>query len=458
MFKLIVKQFVKHWKIWASAVPVFIVSGLVFSTSLTLLDAINIAGSNDEVDYGVFLLMPIIIGGAVLLSLTKNSMNQCIDLFDDTNDILLLLGASPFQLSFVMTGQMLLIGVIGAFAGSLFSVKGAQVFISIVPSISAGQSLAQIPLHFSWKVICMTLLIQMALIIFTCMRYCLKSYKRRKGSLSSYSRLHKQKHNGILAGIVTLLVSIGATVLLYLKEAPDPAAEKEFYSSMNNSMNLLLLIWLSLIIAMNFLIQPLFKWLVNRIADLPSITKHPMLHSAFYNLQANVEGLIKLSHPVSVIVLLVGTFIALSLNTKMLIDGKNTNDYLSDLILSLLFMFGAPVVISLANIITAICLFRIRTKVESADYFFSGCTPKWIFELKAAEIATVACISILITLFGTVLFAVPLLRVTYLGEGDIFKANWTVNLLLTFGGFLLLFVCFMLIYWSDLYTAKAYIE
>ncbi|EOH95994.1 hypothetical protein [Enterococcus pallens] len=456
MVKLIVKQFLQHWQIWLSVIPIFFVSGLIFGAALILMAAVNRAGADAAVDYGAFLQMPIFIGGIVLCILTTNAMKQCIDLFDDINDILLLLGSSPVQLSFLMTGQMMLIGLIGAAAGSLFSFKVAQLFLAVLPVDSASQTLSELPLHFSERVVVAVMAIQTFLIIFTCMRYCLKSFKQRNGSLSSYNRLGKSKNGGRVIGLMALLTSIGATLLLYVKEVPDPGVMNEYNSSMNNSMSLLLLVWLTLIIGLNFLMRPLFNGLVNKIVDVPSMTRHPRIRSAFYNLQYNVEGLVKLSRPLSIIILLVGNFVALFLNTKLLVDGMNDDTYIYDLIISLVFVFGAPIVISLANIITSICLFKLKTKTESEEYFFSGCTPNWIFNLKLIEIGTVSVISILITLFGTFLFAVPLLRVAYLGGGDIFKANWSFNILLSLGIFSLFFLCFALIYFVERQSIKAY--
>lgn len=98
MFKLIIKQFLQHWKIWLSILPIFIVSGLIFSTALVILNGLNSTDLNSSVDYGVFMQLPIVIGIVVLFLLTTNAMKQCIDFFDETNDILLLLGASLLKL------------------------------------------------------------------------------------------------------------------------------------------------------------------------------------------------------------------------------------------------------------------------------------------------------------------------------------------------------------------------
>ncbi|MDY4307519.1 hypothetical protein SNF32_09880 [Enterococcus mundtii] len=181
------------------------------------------------------------------------------------------------------------------------------------------------------------------------------------------------------------------------------------------------------------------------------MTKNPMIRTALYN----IKELIKLIRPVSIITMLVGNFIALFLNTKLLIDGTNDSSYISDLIINLIFVFGAPILISLANVIVSICLFRIKTKVESKNYFYTGCTPDWIFKMRIIEISSVSFISIIITFIGTILFAIPLLRVTYLGGGNIFKANWSVNLLLSLGAFLIFGLCFIAIYWFEHYTLKS---
>lgn len=440
-----------------SVLPIFIVSGLVFSTALTMVNAINTVDANVSIDYGVFMQTPIIIGGVVLCILTKNTMKQCIDLFDSTNDILLLLGASPLQLSFIMTGQMLLIAIIGAGVGILFSLKATQVFLSILPVGSARDSLIHIPLEISWDIFCTVMIVQTVLIILTCMRYCLKNYQKRKGVLSSFTQLNKGKANGTFFGVVALLLTIGLTLFLFIKDVPNPALIDEYNSSMNNSMSLLLIIWLSIIIVMNFLMRPIFKGIIKLIVDLPSIAKYPMTRAAFFNLQYNEEGLIKLSRPVNIITLLIGNFVALFLNTKLLIDGRNGGAYVYDLMISLVFVFGAPIVISLANIITSTCLFRIETKVEHQHYFFSGCTPEWTFKLKLIEIGMVSLISIFISFLGTFLFAIPLLRVTYLGGGNVFKANWSFNILSAFVAFFLFFVCFLIIYWIELFSTKEYV-
>lgn len=164
MFKLIIKQFLQHWKIWLSILPIFIVSGLIFSTALVILNGLNSTDLNSSVDYGVFMQLPIVIGIVVLFLLTTNAMKQCIDFFDETNDILLLLGASPVQISLVMTGQMLLIGIIGAIFGSCFSLKASQLFLTTLPSSSAKETLLHLPLQFSWNVVFIVILIQIAII------------------------------------------------------------------------------------------------------------------------------------------------------------------------------------------------------------------------------------------------------------------------------------------------------
>ncbi|MGL9744745.1 hypothetical protein IGK08_001446 [Enterococcus sp. DIV1286c] len=78
--------------------------------------------------------------------------------------------------------------------------------------------------------------------------------------------------------------------------------------------------------------------------------------------------------------------------------------------------------------------------------------------MRIIEISSVSFISIIITFIGTILFAIPLLRVTYLGGGNIFKANWSVNLLLSLGAFLIFGLCFIAIYWFEHYTLKKYVE
>ncbi|OOG26221.1 hypothetical protein BZK37_08110, partial [Enterococcus casseliflavus] len=70
------------------------------------------------------------------------------------------------------------------------------------------------------------------------------------------------------------------------------------------------------------------------------------------------------------------------------------------------------------------------------------------------EISTVSFISIIITFIGTILFAIPLLRVTYLGGGNILKANWSVNILLSLVAFLIFGLCFISIYWFERHTLK----
>lgn len=458
MVTLISKQFLKNWKVWGAILPIFLVSGLIFSTSLTILAAINQTGTSSAVDYGVFLQMPLIIGGVVLAILTNNAMKQCIDLFDESNDILLLLGASPWQLSSLMTGQLLAVGIMGAVAGSLFSLPAAQIFLAILPEGPTSQGLANLPLEFSGQAVLLASLIQVGLIIFISMRYCLKNYRQQKGGLSAYKSSNRKRFKGAFIGLLGILTSLVVTVLLLIKEAPNPNNTLDYNSSMNDSMSLLLLIWLALIVGMNFLMGPLFKGIVKRVVNWPSISRTPTIRSAFCNLKYNEEGLIKLSRPLVVIILLVGNFIALFLNTKLLIDGGNNSTNLSDLLISLIFLFGAPIIISLANIITSTCLFKIKTKDQGGCYFFSGCTPQWIFNLKVIEIGLAAGISILITFLGTFLFSIPLLRVAALGGGEIFKADWSFNILITLGVFLLFFICLVFLNFIEKKSTKAYLK
>ena len=172
----------------------------------------------------------------------------------------------------------------------------------------------------------------------------------------STDREEGKKNGGMVIGTLAIIGCIVGTVLLFLKAIPDPSSVADYTNSMKNAMNLLLLLWLLLIVAMNFLIRPLFIKMVKMVAHLPSITKHPLIRSAFYDLQFHQENMIKLIRPVSVIALLIGNFIALFLNTKMLVDGRNDESAIYDLIVSLVFVFGASILISLANIVTSISL------------------------------------------------------------------------------------------------------
>lgn len=457
MLKIIAKQFLQYWKIWLALLPIFIVSGIVFSTSLILLTAMATIPVASGTDYGVFMQTPIIIGGVVLCLLTNNAMKQCIDFFDDTNDVMLLLGASPVQLSFLMTGQVLLTGVLGAVIGMLFAIPAGRGFLSLLPVSASSESLVRLPLSFSWQMVRTVLILQALLIVMTCMRYCLKTYQRRKGAL--VASLHKhRKIVGSFLGIVTLIASLVVTILLFLKPVPDPTSANAYNNSMKGSMNFLLLLWPLVIISMNFLIRPLFIKMVRVIVHIPSMAKQPMIRSAFHDLQHHEEAVIKLIRPVSVIVLLAGNFIALFLNTKLLVDGNNGGAVIYDLAVSLIFVFGAPIMISLASILTSISLFKMKTAAESDHYFFSGCTPSWIFNLKLTEIGAATILAILITFLGTSLFAIPLLRVAFLGGGDLSKANWTVNILLTFGVFGIFSLCLTLVYWSERTHRKAYVN
>ncbi len=188
----------------------------------------------------------------------------------------------------------------------------------------------------------------------------------------STDREEGKKNGGMVIGTLAIIGCIVGTVLLFLKAIPDPSSVADYTNSMKNAMNLLLLLWLLLIVAMNFLIRPLFIKMVKMVAHLPSITKHPLIRSAFYDLQFHQENMIKLIRPVSVIALLIGNFIALFLNTKMLVDGRNDESAIYDLIVSLVFVFGAPILISLANIVTSISLFKMKTQKKQITTFLPG--------------------------------------------------------------------------------------
>ena len=84
MNKVVTKLFIKHWRIWLAVTPIFIISGIVFGTAIVLLSALSSADASSGVDYGVFLQVPIVIGGVILCLFTNNAMKQCIDFFDDT--------------------------------------------------------------------------------------------------------------------------------------------------------------------------------------------------------------------------------------------------------------------------------------------------------------------------------------------------------------------------------------
>ncbi|MCW1000545.1 hypothetical protein OJ918_11660, partial [Streptococcus anginosus] len=74
----------------------------------------------------------------------------------------------------------------------------------------------------------------------------------------STDREEGKKNGGMVIGTLAIIGCIVGTVLLFLKAIPDPSSVADYTNSMKNAMNLLLLLWLLLIVAMNFLIRPLF--------------------------------------------------------------------------------------------------------------------------------------------------------------------------------------------------------
>ncbi|WP_285180714.1 hypothetical protein, partial [Mycobacterium tuberculosis] len=56
---------------------------------------------------------------------------------------------------------------------------------------ASSESLVRLPLSFSWQMVRTVLILQALLIVMTCMRYCLKTYQRRKGAL--VASLHKHR-------------------------------------------------------------------------------------------------------------------------------------------------------------------------------------------------------------------------------------------------------------------------
>lgn len=56
----------------------------------------------------------------------------------------------------------------------------------------------------------------------------------------------------------------------------------------------------------------------------------------------------------------------------MLLSGEYDESAISDLIVVLFFVFGAPILIVLANIVTSIVLFKMKTQKETEVSFLVG--------------------------------------------------------------------------------------
>lgn len=453
MLNLISKQFIYYRKVWFSIFPIFFISGLITSGSFMIIHEMNQTysrGTGQSINYVSFLDFTIFIALFFVLLLVGNAISQCIDLFDRDNDVLLLIGASPRQLSRVMTGQILLLALVALLLSGLFTQSFANLFIQTL-KLGGEKPLSHLRVHFSFPVFFQSLVIQILLITIYSSWYYKRIFAENNLTLYIFRQDKKQRYPRLWLSIVLSLVYIVLCYKLFVKPIPNAHEILAYNKSMSQSMNILLTLLLLSIVLIDRLIIILYRCLSEIANRVISMQSQPLMSVATSDLRHYIPDLVRVNRPIIIIALFIGNFVAMFLNTKLLIDGNNANSILVDLMLSLVFIFGAPALISCGNIITSMSFFSIRSNKDSSKYYLTGCTPKWILSMKSWQMLFSSIYCSCIIFLGNLFFIVPMLRVTILGGGDISKANWSFNFLIVFLIFVFLNIVYYLINYISIY-------
>lgn len=159
MLDLIWWQFKYSWKKWLGTLFVFIIAGLFLGfTSIGSFSTIQA-----HLNYGNFnpvqlFMMPTIFGLITLILIINGMTRLLINSFQKEYSLWSILGANPNQLSKLISSQMAIISLVGGIIGYCLSYPLVTRLYAWVRTSPGMQQFPQVPFHFSWRSLLITLL------------------------------------------------------------------------------------------------------------------------------------------------------------------------------------------------------------------------------------------------------------------------------------------------------------
>ncbi|RKW00327.1 hypothetical protein [Streptococcus sanguinis] len=417
-------QFQHNKKQWLGISPVIFVSSLVIGLAINGYINVDI---NSQAFAGLpdpkpIFMFPVVFGGITLFFAISTLISMLIEMFKDDYTLLAVLGASRFQLSFLVGGQLFIISSLVSFVAYLFSIPITSSYYYFLQYFFGKNVLPDIQFQMSLLGCVLTVLLISLLAFFSGCYYTFKGIKEKNTT--------KLKHilSIMIKGslLCTLIMIWGA---LFYQIFQDNTILMRAQLIFN-------IVILDIVII--YQVSPYLQILFIKLFSKLIFRSKFMFISSKWNLLSRKPYIKSVSAAIIGAILLISSFQMISQN--ILAQFQNNSDL--EMKVSFIVYVGAPILIVLGNIISIAFLSSYQEKSEINQFEILGVSNYQMILVKLGEslflTIVIAAISLLLTIkiLALIYYSLNGVSLKELNYSGLIFSNITVSTIL----FVLLFL------------------
>ncbi len=380
---LIYCQFIRNKSQWLGIAPVIFISSLIIA--LAINGYINI-DKNIQVFAGLpdpkpIFGFPIVFGGITLFFVISTLIHMLVKMFKDDYDLLSIVGASRFQLSLLVGGQIFIISSIISLIGYICSIPVTRSYYYVLQYFFGKDILPNIPFRMTLVGGIVTVIVVSSLAFLS------GCYYSFKGLNSDTDKKLK-----ILRKIISVVILVASWLFLLLQVFTDSSvlikAQIIFYLVIFN---------IPLIYQMSPYIQ---SSMIRGLSKIMPPNKYMHIISK-WNLLYHQAYIKSISAATISVITLVSSFQMISQN--ILSQFQHNSDL--ELKVAFIVYMGAPILIVLANIISIAILSLNQEGYEIKQFQILGVSNSQMAWIKLGESLFLSIVSFITALiFNTMIF------------------------------------------------------
>lgn len=383
MLRIIWLQFTHSFKTWLLTLLLFVVTGFLIGTCFNAICTIadhfpNLPKAINPTD-GFYY--PLIFGILTILIISSGIIKLVINQSNQEYILWIILGASPRQLSLLISGQLALIGGLGSFIGFIMAVPVMVHVDSWFVTVFAGSTLARrfptLPMEFSVRACILTVGFSFIVCAIAGLLHSYRLFVNKSKSI--LSKKQPQSRFQLVTRSLLVIVSIVTLVALYWNSLTlTPQAQyylhsNQFHEAGKTYVQNLMLILLISIILFSLISRIILPWLIKVWTWILPRKVSPSINTAYWNTLSDRDYLSSLMSPlIAGSIMLTGvTYIA-----GQITNGGGNAAAETNLQESLILFVGAPLIIILANVLTITILTSNKKEVDLNQLSLLGFTPQ----------------------------------------------------------------------------------
>lgn len=352
MLKLTFLQFRHSWKTWLGSLVMFTTAGFVLGFTLIGIGSTVYAGLDKGIYNPVlYFTIPVIFGLVTLILILGGITRLLINKFRDEYQLWSMLGANPFQLSVLISGQMGISAMLGGILGYVFAYPIVEFWYAWIRTTAGMREFPAVNMRIqlsSFLATVISLGIVVGLMGFI-------DARRIFHDMNVKQNLKRKNKFGLsLFNKIFCLIVLGSLIYLYSALLGNPQNLQKMFGSKflveayQQSLILFLILLIIFINSSASILLPLIVRLLRLIFSNPLFKAFRTFETAYWSVLKKRDFLRSIVLPLFIFSLLCSFF------TYLIFDLANVANkrHLSEIIESIVMFLGTPFLIILANTIS----------------------------------------------------------------------------------------------------------